>query len=159
MLVVLGTSFGINFLYVSHFPENSYLATRIMRQHLFYNFRPPILASKANQQIMFFPTRFLDLICLFDFFQKLSIVGPPFKIQWALKWDPKSIIFAENSKSSKSFCGGGGFDSRSVFPETIVITVPFGPSAFLKIIFRCRLAHCLFIVYKNCLSLFFIIPQ
>ena len=49
-----------------------------MRKPLSYNFRPPILASKINQQIMFFPTRFLDRIIFifYFFFKNWSIVGP-----------------------------------------------------------------------------------
>ena len=42
---------------------------------------------------------------------------------------------AELSKSAISVCGGGGFASQLVFPETIMITVPFGPGGFEKVIF------------------------
>jgi len=52
-----------------------------------------------------------------------------------------------------------------VFPKTKVITVPFGPNGFLKVIFRWRLAYLRFLsvfvcafVYITFLS-FFIIPQ
>ena len=47
----------------------------------FYHFRPPILASKIDKQIMFFPTCFLDLISLicFQHFQKMVDLGTPSK--------------------------------------------------------------------------------
>ena len=63
-LVVLGTSFGIIFLYVSQLPANSYFATGMMRNLLFYNFWPPILASEMNQQMMSFQTPVFDFILL-----------------------------------------------------------------------------------------------
>ena len=52
-----------------------------MRKPLIYSFRPPTLASKINQQIMLFPTRFLDLsflIC-FQSFLKMVDLGTPSK--------------------------------------------------------------------------------
>ena len=42
-----------------------FIATHIMRTFIFYNSAPPILASKINQQIMFFRTPFLDITFLF----------------------------------------------------------------------------------------------
>ena len=52
-----------------------------MRKPLFYHFRRLILASEIDQEIMFFHSRFLDLLFLifFNLFQKLSILGPPSK--------------------------------------------------------------------------------
>ena len=45
-------------------------------------------------------------------------------------------------------CGCGGFVSRPAFPESMIITVPFGPSGFKKDHFcRCRLAHFLFFLF------------
>ena len=107
-----------------------------MRKRFIYHFRPPIWASKINQQIMFFPTRFLDLIFLicFRFVSKTVDFGTPFEIQWAPKWDPKSTNWRHIVKTSMSCSTGGMFFSRPAFPVTIVITAPFGPNCFLKAI-------------------------
>ena len=63
-----------------------------MRKPLFYNFRPLILASKIDQQILFFQSRFLDLLFLiffcFDLFEKWSILGTPFEVRWGQKSAP-----------------------------------------------------------------------
>ena len=62
-----------------------------MLKLFFYNFRPLILASKIDQQIMFF---FKPLLAppfshvFFDFFQKWLILGPPFEIRWGQKSAP-----------------------------------------------------------------------
>ena len=135
IVVVLGSSFCISFLYVSQLPE-SYFATGIMRKPLLYHFRPPILASNINKKQGFFQpvswTSFFHL--LFEFVQKLSILRPPLKIQWAPKWNPKPTNFEKVSKSCINLSEWRWFVSRPAFPETIVITMPFGPNVFLKVI-------------------------
>ena len=86
---------------------------------------------------MFFPTRFLDLICLIGFrlCSKMVDLGTPFKIQWKPKCVPKFTIFAKLSKSCMTVCGPGGFCTRPAFPETIITSVPFGPTGVLKVTF------------------------
>ena len=59
--VVCSTSFGTNFLYVSQLPENSYFAACIMRNAWFCFPKPPILASKPSQIMMFQDTFFIFL--------------------------------------------------------------------------------------------------
>ena len=62
--------------------------------------------------------------------------------------------------------GCGGFFSRPAFPETMVVTVPFGPSGFQKVIVSMQIGSfpvfsdflCA-ICYTTFLSLFFIMPQ
>ena len=116
-----------------------------MRKHLFYNFKPPILASKIDKQIVFCPTRSLDLIfIIFLIVHKLVDFGTPFKIQWAPRWEPKSTIFSKLSKSATFFSQWNCFFSRPASPETIVITVPFGPTGFEKVI-RWMKAHFMFV--------------
>ena len=59
--------------------------------------------------------------------------GDTFKIEWAPKWDPKSTKwrqFVNKCMFVAAACGPGRFVSPPAFPETIVITVPFGPSGF-----------------------------
>ena len=59
-------------------PRKLIFATRIIRKPIFYHFRPSILASKTNKQLMCFPIRFLDLIfpICFQFVSKYLIWGP-----------------------------------------------------------------------------------
>ena len=61
-----------------------------MRKPLFYHFRPLILASEIDQEIMFFHSRFLDLLFLifFRFFSKTVDFGTPFEIRWGQKSAP-----------------------------------------------------------------------
>ena len=54
-------------------------------------------------------------------------------------------------------CGGGGFCSRPVFPETMVVTVPFGPSGFLKVMFSMQIGS--FYVFSVFLCAIFYPPQ
>ena len=131
ILIVLGSSLTSIFS-MFHNSQKTHFATCIMRKPLFYNFRHPILASKINQQIVFLPTRFLDLMFLicFRFVSKTVDLGTPFKIQWAPKWDPQSTVFCKLSKRCMKRSAGGGFYSRPAFPETKLTTVPFGPSGF-----------------------------
>ena len=96
-----------------------------MRELLFYHFRPPILALKVNQQIMFFQTRFLDLIfliCLRLF--KCSQFWDRFKIQWAPEW---------HHKSSK--CSQYVIISWKMVSLFGALAVPLVLSCFQKVIF------------------------
>ena len=81
-----------------------------------------------KQQIAFCQTRFLDLIILmfFDVFKKLSILEPPSKSSGRQNGTQNRQL----SPNCKKVAAGERFLSRPAFPETIVITVPFGPSGF-----------------------------
>ena len=85
-----------------------------MRKLLFYTFRLPNLASKINEKkkkVVFKPFLGPHLSHLFNTFPNTVDLGTPFKIQWAPKWDPKSIIFAKLTKSCMKLPPGGGFYS------------------------------------------------
>ena len=72
-----------------------------MRKPLFYNFRPLILASKIDQQIMFFLSRFLHLlflICLIVF--KNGRFGDPLENPMGSKMVPKSAKWCHKSQIS-----------------------------------------------------------
>jgi hypothetical protein len=71
ILVVFGTHFGTNFLFISRFPENLYFATSIKRNTRFYLPNPSILGPNFNQNLMFFRVSFLDT--LFSSFFKLDV--------------------------------------------------------------------------------------
>ena len=140
----------------------------MMQKQIFHPFRRPILASKINQQIMVFPTHFLDLIfpICFRFLSKMIDFGTSFKIKRSPKWVPKPTMFAKMSKSCMIFSGCGFLCSRPAFPEIILTTVPFGPSVFSKVIFSMQIGSfsvlsdflCA-ICYITFLSLFCIIAQ
>ena len=66
MLIVLRTSFGINFLCISPLHENLYFVTFIIRNACCCFSRPPILASKVHPITMFVQGTFLDTL-LFNF--------------------------------------------------------------------------------------------
>jgi hypothetical protein len=72
---------------------------------LFYHFRLLILASKINQQIMFFQSRFLDLVFLifFDFFQKWSMFEP-LQNPMGSKMAPKSTKWRKNAEKTYARC-------------------------------------------------------
>ena len=73
--IVLGTSFGFNFLYISQLPESSYFATGIMRNAWFYLSRAPISRSQIHPQIMFFQdcTSIFQVLC--GFYKKIVVWG------------------------------------------------------------------------------------
>ena len=71
-----------------------------MRKHLFYHFRPPSLASKIDQIIMFFLSRFLDLLV-----SKMVDVGNPFKIRGGQKWQPKSTNWRQKVENVTCWYG------------------------------------------------------
>ena len=117
-----------------------------MRKPLFYHFRPIILASQINQKIMFFQSRFLELLFLicFQFCLKNCRIWDPSKIQWAPKWHQKSTKW--RPKAEKSGPPLSKF-SEPYFHETMVITVPLGHRGFYKrSLFRWRLANCRFLL-------------
>jgi hypothetical protein len=62
------------------------------RKPHFYHFRPPILASKIDEQIMFFRDILLDLIFhhFMWYYAKKCDFWTPFKLQGGPKWRPKS---------------------------------------------------------------------
>ena len=64
-----------------------------MRKPLFYNFRPLVLASKINQQIMFFQSRFLDLI-----FLETGRFGDPLQNPMGSKMVSKSTKWRQTSE-------------------------------------------------------------
>ena len=72
--MTVGLHFSINF------PDrlNLVICNTYNAKTSFYNFRPLILASKINQKIMFFQSRFLDLFFSFKK-EKWSMLGPPSK--------------------------------------------------------------------------------
>ena len=78
--------------------ETSYFATSIKRNARFHPSRPPSLASKIHQKIMFFHDTFLDLLFL-DFMliyvEKVRF-WTPLKNRMAPKWHPKSHFFNIN---------------------------------------------------------------
>ena len=119
MLVVLGTSFSIT------------------AETYFLQFLASILASRINSKILFCSTRFLDLIfsfCFFNFYQNMIDVGTPFKIQWAPTWDPTSTKWRQIATQIRAiFRPWSCFCSRPIFLETIIITLPFGPTGFEKV--------------------------
>ena len=122
-----GASFGTNFLYVSQLPDNSYFATIIMRKHfLFYHFRLPMLASKnqSKNNICCRPVSWTSLFSFLYFSKNDRFWDPPQNLVGA-KMGPKIL-----SNQCMTFSSPGGFVSRPAFTETIVITVPFGPSGF-----------------------------
>ena len=73
ILLIVWYPFGINFLYISQIPENSYFAICIMRNACFCYFRPPILVHKSSFSIHIpgHPFKFYD-----DFMWNWSIFGP-----------------------------------------------------------------------------------
>ena len=148
MLVVLETSFGINFLYVSQLPENSYFATSLMPKKLFNNFRPPVLASKINKQIMLFPAPFLDVIFLMYFILFFNDrFGDPLRNPVGAKMGPKIDNVRQIVEKCMRISGPGAFCSRPAFPELIIITVPFGPTGLNRSFFLCRFAYFLFAAF------------
>ena len=128
-----------------------------------YNTKTSFLQFQASHfgiknQIMFFSNPFLEphFSNIFRLFQQTVDFGPPFKIQWALKWDPKSIIFTKLSNENHE-CFRQWICSRPVFPETMVIIVAFGPSVFLKVILSMEIG--LFSVYSVFLCAIFAIQH
>ena len=83
---------------------------------LFYNFRSFILASKMDQRIMFFQSRFVDLLFLicFRLFFKMVDFETPFKIQWDRRWQPKSTKWRHNAWNSKCW-----YAHNAVFFQTL----------------------------------------
>ena len=78
----------------------------------FYQFRPPILASKTNQTIMFFiqPTSWTSFLSfLFDLFRKWSILRPRSKSSGRKNGTLNRPSGAKLAKEYMCFCGPGGF--------------------------------------------------
>ena len=101
-----------------------------MRKPPFYHFRPLVSASKFDQQIMFFLSRFLDLLFLicFWFFSKMVDFGNPIRNPMGSKMAPKSASGAANLKVlalcelARSLFGApnSGSTSRSIFNRFLV---------------------------------------
>ena len=78
---------------------NPQVAISIIRKHFVYHFRPPILASEINQNIICFRVPFLDttflILCYFS--QKMiTLGGGASKNLLAPKWDPQSTEWLKN---------------------------------------------------------------
>ena len=71
-----------------------------MRQPFFYHFWRLILASEIDQEIVFFHSRYSDLLFLifFVFFSKTVDFGTPFEIRWGQKWHQNLPSGATNLK-------------------------------------------------------------
>ena len=129
-----------------------------MRKHLFYNFRLLILASKIDQQIMFFKSRFLDLLFLICFilFFKMVDLGTPFKIRWAPKWQPKSTKWRQTVENVRCSYAHNAFLFQTLFSRNHSNPRAVGTSWLLKghlfdvpwliVCFRC-VSLC-FVLYK-----------
>ena len=68
----------------------------------------------------------------FFFFYKNIDLGTPIHNPVGAKMGPKIVNCYQIVKSCMRSSQGGGFVSRPAFSETIVITVPFGPSFFVE---------------------------
>jgi hypothetical protein len=108
-----------------------------MRKPLFYSFRPFILASKNDQQIMFFQSRFLDFLfhIFLDFFQNWSILGPPSKSDGIQNGNQNRPSGAKMLEILSVGMPTLRFVFKPCFHETIVILVPLGHRGFQKVIF------------------------
>ena len=133
ILLISGTSFGINFLSISQIPPNSYFATNIMRTLCFYNFRPLILASKINKKTHVFYNPFLGphFSHLFSFCLRTVDLGTPFKSSRRQNETQNRPSGATLPKISMFYFRRWRVFSRPAFPKTIIIIVPFAPSDFL----------------------------
>ena len=71
-----------------------------MRKPLFNHLRHPILASRINQQISLFPTRFLDLMffIVFQFCQKMLDLGTSLQNPVGTKMRPEIDNLFQNVK-------------------------------------------------------------
>ena len=112
-----------------------------MRTPLFYHFRPLILASKIDKQIMLFSSRFLDLLFSFfpNIFQNMVDLGTPFEIRWGQKWyqnQPSGATDHKKSRrvSSKTKLVGRPCSSKParstqyiIFPDFGQISAPCSP--------------------------------
>ena len=122
MLVEWGTSFGINFLDASQFPE-THILQQVYCSNLFFTISGlPIWHQKSIHHMFYHPLLGPHLSICFRLFTNTVDLGTPFKIQWAPTWDSKSMIFVKLSKSCMKRCGPGGFVSRPAFPEHIMIS-------------------------------------
>ena len=117
-----------------------------MRQPLFYHFRPLILASKFNHQIMFFQSSFLELLFLivFIFFRNGRF------------WDPHSK--SDGIKNGCKIYHVVEMLYNFLFPATASFQTVFSRNhsnylslwdivAFERSFFRWRLATFLFLLY------------
>ena len=100
-----------------------------MRKHIFYHFRPFILASKIDKQIMFFQSSFLDLLFLnlFKIFLKNDRFGDPLQNPMGAKMAPKSIKWRQKIEKSKMSGTKHGF--VPVFFQTLFSQNPSNPCA------------------------------
>ena len=130
-----GTSFGINFFYFT-IPRKLILCNKYNAKCLFWLINASHFDIKNQSQNHVF-SRHLPAHPFFKFYVdvigKWSIWGP-FKIRWVPKWDPTSSKWRQVSEKFHDCSVGGGFYSWPAFPRTIIITVAFGPSDFLKVI-------------------------
>ena len=111
--MTFGITFSINF------PDrlNLVICNKYNAKTSFLHFRPLKLASKIDRTIMFFQSRFLDLLFLIFLkfiIRKWSILGPPFKIRWDPKWQPKLTKWRQNVENVR--CGYAYF---AVFFQTL----------------------------------------
>ena len=127
--IVLGISFGINFICVSQLPGNSYFVTLLMPSACFCFSRPPILASKIHPKIMVFP-RHPPRHPFFDFMLTLyenDRFWDRFKNQRAPTCLQKSMW--------RQIVSPGSFFVRDLFLRSSLGTplAPFGPMlAFIR---------------------------
>ena len=132
---------------------------------LFWLIKASNFDIKINSEIMFFQDTLLHI--LFSSFMLILLengrCGSPFKIQRAPKRAPQSTKWRLLVKNCMRCSGPGGFVSRPVLPETIILLCRFNLMVFKSSCFRWRLFHCVFFcvlfVIQFALSLLFIIPR